>query len=90
MHDFAQNNVCVLAARIRIESHGLQNAVRAFALGLHRRTAVESPKGQIGKCGKIVKRLDLSFAAKFRDWFLAVKTDVFQFILCHGSPVDQI
>jgi hypothetical protein len=86
MHDFAENEVGVLAACIGIESHGLQNAVRLAALGLHGGTAVKTPKGQVGKGGRLLKGLELSLAAQFRDGLFAVKPDVFEFVLCHGSP----
>src|SRR5262249_33389004 len=49
--DFAKNEISVLAARIRIESHRFEDAVRTFALGLHGGTAVKAPQWQIGKGG---------------------------------------
>ena len=53
VHDFAQNDISVLAACIGIQSHRLQHAVGAFALGLHGGTAVKSPIGHVGKGGWI-------------------------------------
>src|SRR5450432_359690 len=45
VHDLAENDVAVVAGAVRVESHRLQNAVRALALGLHGGTAVEAPLG---------------------------------------------
>ena len=90
VHDFAQNDVSVLAACIGIQSHGFQHAVGAFALGLHGGTAVKTPIGQIGKGGWILKRLDRSLAAQLRNGLFAVKPDVFEFVFCHRSSVDLL
>ena len=84
VHDFAQDDISVLAAGIRIQSHGLQNAVGAFALRLHGGTAVKTPKGQIRKRRRLLKRLDRSFAAQLRNGLFAVKPDIFKFVFCHG------
>jgi len=53
---------------------------------LHRRAAVETPKGQIGKRRRLIKFLDVRFAAQLGYGLLAVKSDVLKFVLCHGSP----
>ena len=70
VHDFAQHDVGVLAGRVGIESHRLQNAVGAFAFGLHGGAAVKSPQGQIGKRGRLFKVLDRGLAAQFGTGFL--------------------
>jgi len=88
VHDFAENDVGAGAARIRIQSDGLQNTVRLAALGLHGGTAIKSPQGEIGKRGRRLKILQLGFAAQFRNGLLAVKPDVFEFVLGHGSPLE--
>ena len=45
MHDFAENDVTVLARCIGIQSHGLQDAVGLAAFGLHGGAAVKTPIG---------------------------------------------
>ena len=45
VQDFAKNDISVLAACVRIQSHRFQHAVRAFTLGLHGGTAVKTPVG---------------------------------------------
>src|SRR5208282_5184394 len=85
-HYFAQNDVRVLAGRVRIKSHRLQDAVGLVAFGLHCGAAVKTPKWQIGQCGRLFKLLKLSFTAQFGNGLLTIKPDVFKFVLSHGSP----
>jgi hypothetical protein len=90
MHDFAQNEITILAGSVWIKGDRLQDAVGFASLCLHGGTAVETPERQIGKRRRIFKRLELGFAAKFGDRLLAVKPDVFEFVLGHGSPFSLL
>jgi hypothetical protein len=89
VHDFAEDDVSVLAACIGIESNRFQHAVGALALGLHGGTAVKTPVGQIGKGRRILKRLEQTLAAQVGDGLLAVKPDVFEFVFCHSVWEDR-
>src|SRR5258708_31091876 len=84
VHDFAENDISVLAACVGIQSHRFQQAVRTLALGLHGGTAVKTPGGQVGEGGWMRKILELSFAAQLRNGLFAVEPDVFEFVFFHG------
>ena len=87
VHHFAKNDVCVFAAGVGIESHGLEDAVGLAALSLHGGAAVKAPERQVRKGRRFFEGLELSFAAKFGNGLIAVKPDVFQFVLCHALLV---
>jgi hypothetical protein len=89
-HDFAQDDIGVLAARIRIQSNGFQYAIRAFAFGLHGGASVKTPQGQIRQGGRMVERLDRGLATQLRNRRFAVKPNIFQFVFCHGLLVDLL
>ncbi len=55
VHHFVQHDIPVFAAGIGIERHRFQNAVGAFAFGLHRGAAVKTPIGNIGQRGGFSK-----------------------------------
>ena len=84
VHDFAENEIRVRAGSIRIQSHRFQHTVGAFALRLHSGTAVETPIGQIGKGGGMLKGLEQTLAAQSGNGRFAVKPDVFEFVFGHG------
>jgi len=72
MHDFAKDEIAVLACAIGIQGHRLQHTVRLAALGLHGGAAVKAPKRKVSKCGRVLKCLELSLAAQLRNRELAV------------------
>jgi hypothetical protein len=86
MHDFAQNEITIFAGSVGIKGDRLQDAVGFASLCLHGGTAVKAPKRQIGERRRLLKGLELCFAAEFGDRLFAVKPDVFEFVLGHGSP----
>ena len=72
------------AARVRVDCDGFQQAVRAAALGLFGRAAVESPHGTVfeREVGGIAIN-NFSFSAEAGDGRVTVEPDVFQFQFGH-------
>ena len=46
-------------------------------------------RGRSASVGGFSKDLMLSLAAQFRNGLLAIKPDVFEFVLCHGFPFGR-
>jgi hypothetical protein len=77
----AHHEAAVLARGVGEERDRLEEAVRARAVGLARRAAVEVPQRQ-----RVERRLrlevdDLRLAAQVRDWLVAVQPDVLELVL---------
>ncbi len=64
-------------------SDRLEHAVRAPALGLARRAAVEAPQGELLEGREGAELLHLRLAAQVRDRLVAVEPDVFELVLAH-------
>ena len=84
LEGLAHHEHSVLAGRIRKNRHGLEHDVRALALGLLGRAAVEAPPGQFGESRQAGEFLDLSFAAQTGQGRVAIEPDVFQFVFSHN------
>ena len=65
-HDFAKHEHAVGARGIGEDGDRLQNAIRAVALGLHGRAAVEAPQRQLLERRERAELLDLRLAAQVR------------------------
>jgi hypothetical protein len=81
--NLAHHECAIFLRRIRVNGDWLQETVRAVALGLAGRAAVEAPHRELVEIGKVFELFDLGFAAEVRDGLVAVEPDVFQFVLRH-------
>jgi hypothetical protein len=81
MQNFAQNDITVRTARVRIQGYRLEDAVGTLTLRLHGPTAVETPIRHIGKGRRVFELLDQRLATHAGNRLPAVQPDVFQLYL---------
>ena len=89
-HHFAHHESRVGFCGVGVNGDRFQQAVRAVAFGLARRTAVKAPHRKFVEFWKLIEFFDLGFAAEVRDGFVAVEPDVFQFVFRHVWVVDFV
>ena len=82
----SHHDKAVYAAGVWVDTHRLEQTIRAAAFGLFGRTTVEAPHRTIFE--RKVLRIaidDLSFTAEASNRRVAVQPDVFEFQFCHIS-----
>src|SRR5581483_11916765 len=74
-HDLAHDEGAVGLGGMGVNGDGLQDAIRAVALGLPGGAAVKSPEREFGELREARVFLDLSFAAEVGDGLVTVQPD---------------
>src|SRR5579871_1192016 len=87
-HHFAHHQHAVGALRVGIDRDRLQHAIRAPALGLIGRAAVEAPVRELFERRKRVELLDLRLAAQIWYWGIPIEPNILESILSHSLSLQ--